>query len=173
MSETTDNIGEVSSNVEQVSDSVTQIEEAAQQLGELAYSLQSALGQFRLEASETAGTTTQGVDFQRAKTDHYAWKTKLRNLLDGKEGLSEAEATSHEHCRLGRWIYSEGMNRYGARQEMQELEEVHKALHQSVRAVIQLSNRGQTHEAEQAYQDVEAHSDRVVALLDRLAGATG
>lgn len=63
------------------------------------------------------------------------------------------------------------MDRYGSRREMQELEQAHKALHQSVKRVIQLKNRGKDQEAEAEYTTFEEHSDRVVGLLDRLAAA--
>ncbi|MFA9459408.1 methyl-accepting chemotaxis protein [Thiohalorhabdus sp. Cl-TMA] len=169
MGETTDNMGEISGSVDQVADSVVQIQDASQQLGDLASDLQHSLELYRLESSESAASTGGGVTFRKAKSDHLAWRTKLRDLLNGKASLSLEEATSHEHCRLGKWIYGEGLERYGHLQEMKHLESTHKALHQSIKAVIDHKNRGSAEEANREFARFQEYSEQVIADLDGMA----
>jgi methyl-accepting chemotaxis protein len=169
MSETTENMGEISGSVNQVAHSVVQIQDASHQLGDLASDLQHSLELYRLEASEQTGTGGSAAMFRKAKSDHLAWRTKLRDLLQGKESLSLEEATSHEHCRLGQWIYGEGMQRFGNLQEMQDLEATHKALHQSIQKTIDLKNRGQGEEANAEFAAFQEYSEQVIGNLDKMA----
>jgi len=172
MGETTDNMGEISGSVDQVADSVVQIQDASQQLGDLASDLQHSLELYTLDASERGKGGAAATMFRKAKADHLAWRTKLRDLLNGKESLSAEEASSHEHCRLGKWIYSEGMENYGHMKDMQDMEATHKALHQSIKKVIDLKNRGKGDEANQEFAQFQEYSERLIADLDRLAAKT-
>jgi methyl-accepting chemotaxis protein len=175
MNETAENVGTISTNVEELASSVNLIQEASQQLGNLGFSLERTVKQFRLHPEEAKVGASQGtVDFGQAKIDHFAWKTALRKLLHGEKAMDEEEATSHEHCRLGKWIYSDGLQQFGHFQEMRDLESVHKDLHQSVHRVIELYNQGKTGEAQGEYEHFEQLSDQVVGLLDSLkAKASG
>ena len=44
------------------------------------------------------------LDFALARSRHLDWKDKLKSFLEGRGTLSEAEATSHKHCELGKWL---------------------------------------------------------------------
>jgi len=169
MNETTENMGEIHSSVDHTAESVNQIEDAALQLGDLASNLEHSLGLFRVTTAESTG----GTVFRKAKLDHLAWRTKLRNHLNGKESLSDSELTSHETCRLGRWIYSEGMPNYGNQTAMQDLEATHKKLHQSINQVIDLRNRNQTEKANQEFANFRELSEHVVNDLDAMAAKAG
>ena len=66
------------------------------------------------------------IDFASAKMKHLTWKFKLRGFLDGKEKLTETLLSEHD-CDLGKWLYSEGMSKYGTIPETQKLENTHRA----------------------------------------------
>lgn len=107
-------------------------------------------------------------DFVLARAKHLHWRGRLRTFLDGRGTLTLEEAISHRDCELGRWLYAEGLARYGELPEVRELEREHEAMHADVRAAVELTAAGRTAEAEQRYQAVSAASRRIVALLTAL-----
>lgn len=105
------------------------------------------------------------IDFAVARVMHVAWKSGLRSFLDGKETLTEEQAVSHKDCDLGKWLYSEGMSKYGNMPEMKELEKVHVELHSVVKRVVQLKNSGNAPAAEQELAKIEPLSQKMFSLL--------
>jgi len=105
------------------------------------------------------------VDFAIARVMHVAWKSGLRSFLDGKETITEEQAISHRDCDLGKWLYSEGMVKYGTMPEMQELEKVHVELHSLVKRIVQMKNSGNTSAAEQELVKMEMISQKIFSLL--------
>jgi methyl-accepting chemotaxis protein len=105
------------------------------------------------------------IDFAVARVMHVAWKSGLRSFLDGKETLTEDQAVSHKDCDLGKWLYSEGMAKFGNLPEMKELEKIHVELHSVVKGVVQLKNSGNASAAEQELAKIEPLSQRMFSLL--------
>ena len=105
------------------------------------------------------------LDFALARSKHLDWKTGLRSFLDGRHGLTEAQAVSHKDCELGKWLYSEGLGRYGHLTGMQELEQVHVELHAIVKKVVQLKDAGNAAAAQQEFVRLGPVSDKIIALL--------
>lgn len=105
------------------------------------------------------------VDFASARSKHLAWKTRLRNFLDGKEALTQSQAVSHRDCDLGKWLYSEGMDKYGHIGEMQKLEQLHKEMHGLIIDIIQQQEAGNSDQAETFYSQVTTLSGQIVDLL--------
>ncbi len=113
-------------------------------------------------------TNVHGADLSAAKTAHLAWKGKLRAYLDGKGSLTRDQAVSHKDCVLGKWYYSEGMQKYGSMAEMRQLEKPHEELHKLIRRIIELRESGKTAEAEQQYLKVEPLSRQIVQMLETI-----
>lgn len=109
-----------------------------------------------------------GVDLSAAKTAHLAWKGRLRAYLDNQGTLSREEACSHKDCALGKWYYGEGLAKYGQMPEMLRLEQPHADLHQKIRQIVDLREKGDLPAAEKIYLEVEPLSEQVVALLNRI-----
>jgi methyl-accepting chemotaxis protein len=105
------------------------------------------------------------IDFAVARVMHVAWKSGLRSFLDGKETLTEDQAVSHKDCDLGKWLYSEGMTKFGNLPEMKELEKIHVELHSIVKRVVQLKNSGNASAAEQEVAKIEPLSKKMFSLL--------
>jgi methyl-accepting chemotaxis protein len=105
------------------------------------------------------------LDFALARSKHLNWKTKLRSFLDGGHALTETQALSHKDCELGKWLYSEGLGRYGHLTGMQELEQVHVELHAIVKKVVQLKNAGNATGAQQELIRLGPVSNKIIALL--------
>lgn len=109
-----------------------------------------------------------GVDLSAAKTAHLTWKGRLRAYLDNQGTLSREEACSHKDCALGKWYYGEGLAKYGQMPEMLRLEQPHADLHQKIRQIVDLREKGDLPAAEKIYLEVEPLSEQVVALLNRI-----
>ena len=82
------------------------------------------------------------IDFTQEIRDHVIWNIRLRCFLDGGECIQEKEVASPYECSLGKWLYTEGMEKHGMISEMQELEKAHVELHAIVKRVIQIKNSG-------------------------------
>ena len=108
------------------------------------------------------------LDFATARMKHMNWKLKLRSFLDGRESLTEAQATSPKDCDLGKWMYSEGMTQYGKYPEMKDLEKAHNELHATVKKIVQAKNGGRATAAEQEYKKIEPISAKIDSLLAAL-----
>ncbi|MCW8956915.1 MAG: methyl-accepting chemotaxis protein [Gammaproteobacteria bacterium] len=121
------------------------------------------------ELISTLKTEMQGgVDLEVAKTAHLAWKTRLRDFLDGKGSLTMEQAVSHHDCALGKWYYSEGLEKYGAMPEMRQVEGPHAEMHQLIRTIIQLREQGNMTAAEVEYRKVNPLSHEIVNLLETI-----
>ncbi len=108
------------------------------------------------------------LDFATAKMQHANWKGKLRSFLDGKGKLTLAEATSHKDCDLGKWLYSQGLAKYGEISDMHRLEKEHEKLHQTIKRIVEFKNAGKTGEAETEFAKVEPSSKTIIDLLSAI-----
>jgi methyl-accepting chemotaxis protein len=82
------------------------------------------------------------ADFTDIRLKHVTWRVRLNDFLEGKPGMTEEQATSHEACDVGKWLYSQGMKKYGSMPEMQKLEKIHVELHSTVKNIISLKRSG-------------------------------
>lgn len=98
------------------------------------------------------------------KSQHRAWEKRLKAYLEGKGLLSDTEAFSHEDCDLGKWLYSEGMIKYGDIPEMKELEELHVELHSKIRKIAQLKQSGRIVSTKDI-DLVELMNKKIISLL--------
>jgi methyl-accepting chemotaxis protein len=105
------------------------------------------------------------LDFTTAKLKHSSWKLKLRDFLDGKPGLTPAQATSHRDCDLGKWFYGDGLAKFGAVPEMKTLEREHESLHKLIKTIMDLKTAGKPKEAEAEFLKVEPISRKIIELL--------
>jgi len=108
------------------------------------------------------------LDFALAKNKHQAWKKRLRDFLDGKETLTKEHAVSHQHCDLGKWLYSDGLKMYGDMSEMQTMEAEHKTMHSFIAELIDFQNKGKSDQAENIFNQVSICSDKVVSYLGQV-----
>jgi len=130
------------------------------EMAKIATELQELVGLFRMSGS---------LDLSAAKTAHLAWRAKLRRFLDGKGDIGEDEAVCHTECALGKWYYAGGAaERYGNIQEMAEIEDPHKEMHELVREILDLKRSGKEQDAEQAYTKVGPLSKHIVSMLDQI-----
>jgi methyl-accepting chemotaxis protein len=110
----------------------------------------------------------QNGEFALAKIKHQTWRLRLRSYLLGSSGVREAELTSPHECALGKWIYQKGVPKHGDDPEMQQLEREHASLHEFAEKLVRLKKEGHTDEITRSIPAVQALSDRIVLLLNKL-----
>ncbi len=188
---------EQSSGIEQVNQAVSQMDEITQQNAALAEQASAAsvsmseqcdsmatfVGFFEgggsnsgasSAASTRAQTANSSLDFSLAKSKHLGWKARLKNFLEGSESLTMDQAVSHRDCDLGKWLYSSGMSTYGHLPAMQQMESLHKEMHELVHSCINNKQGGNSQAAQNDYQNVATLSDKIVNLLTEVeASVTG
>ncbi|MFC1592729.1 CZB domain-containing protein [Candidatus Omnitrophota bacterium] len=107
-------------------------------------------------------------DVFRAGVNHLLWKKRLEFFLEDKEDIDRTTVLSSKDCDVGKWLYSEDVAKYRAMTEMQEFELAHTQLHQIVRDVIALKEKGDIAAAKQEFQRLEALSKKIISLLTNL-----
>ncbi len=105
------------------------------------------------------------IDFYKEIASHVIWNVKLKCFLDGGECIPEKETVDSRECELGKWLYTEGINKYGMLPEMLELEKTHDQLHEIIKRVVQKKNSGDNYRAELELTKMKSVSNRVVELL--------
>ena len=171
---------EQSIGIEQVNKAITQLDEVTQQnaalveeaaaaaesLDDQARDMSQRMAYFRLgEGMQNAG---DGIDFASARSKHLQWKLRVRDFLAGRATLTPEQAVSHHDCDLGKWLYAEGMQKFGHLAEMQQLEAIHQDLHATIKRIVQFKEQGDMVAAEREAQAVDSISGEVVNLLNRL-----
>jgi len=105
------------------------------------------------------------TDFTDIRLKHIAWRVKLNYFLEGKRSMTEEQATSHVACDLGKWLYSEGMKKYGIMPEIQELEKIHVALHSTVKNIISLKQSGNIFDEKEELEKLDKILRKIMFLL--------
>lgn len=182
---------EQASGIDQVNQAVTSMDEITQQNAALAEQTSAASASMYDKTAEMKQTMeffevrsnpnepwadevshghdhSNDLDFYGARTAHLAWRHKIRDFLDGKQGLTHKEAVSHRDCILGKWLYSTGMKDFGHFEEMQVMERQHEKMHAVIREIIDLKNGGNAQAAEQEFHQIESLSGEIVSLLKQV-----
>ncbi len=105
------------------------------------------------------------TDFTGIRLKHVSWRVKLNDFLEGKPVMTEEQATSHEACDVGKWLYSKGLKKYGTMPEVQELEKIHFELHRTVKNIISLKQVGNIYAEKEELEKLDKISRNVMFLL--------
>ncbi|MEQ1488210.1 MAG: CZB domain-containing protein [Methylotenera sp.] len=72
-----------------------------------------------------------GLNLKQVLDAHTAWKTRLQNALDGTsaESLDVAVVCQDNLCALGKWLYSEGKNKFSHLAEYESTRVAHSEFH--------------------------------------------
>jgi methyl-accepting chemotaxis protein len=107
----------------------------------------------------------QTIDISEAMIYHLSWKIRLKEFLDGKANITEAQALSHKKCDLGKWLYADVMKKYSDDPEIQDLEKVHTEFHETVNRILKMKYSGNVSIAEQEFIHMELLSEKIFSLL--------
>ncbi|HHO59673.1 MAG TPA: chemotaxis protein, partial [Thiotrichales bacterium] len=171
---------EQSIGIDQVSKAVSQMDEVTQQNAALAEQTSAASESLNDQAramrslmsyfnTDGGGGKNQAAEFSAMRRTHLAWKSRLRDFLDGKGTLTLNEVASHKDCQLGKWLYGGALKEYGHLGGMNEMEKVHEHMHAAIKSVVEEKDAGNLSQAERQFNDVTAMSEQVVDYLGRIA----
>ncbi|MDA8095778.1 MAG: CZB domain-containing protein [Betaproteobacteria bacterium] len=105
-----------------------------------------------------------------AKIDHLVYKLEIYKVFMGLSRKTESDFANHQRCRLGQWYYEgDGHDCFSALPGYREMEEPHKAFHDSGMASLQHFRDGRPDEAFEAISRMETASQHVLESLDRIA----
>ena len=171
---------EQSIGIEQVNKAIGQMDEVTQQNAALAEETSAASEALNEQArnlnalmqffnTEDNGEKNQAAEFSAMRRAHLAWKSRLRDFLDGKGTLTLKEVASHKECQLGKWLYGGALQEYGHLSGMEEMERIHADMHAAIKAVVEEKDAGNLSQAERLFNDVTNMSEQVVAYLGQIA----
>jgi methyl-accepting chemotaxis protein len=103
-----------------------------------------------------------------AKADHVIWKKRLVDMSVGRLQLKADELSDHHTCRLGKWYYGEGGQRFAGDSAFRALERPHEAVHRHGKEAARLFSSGRIEEALNEIGKVEVASTDVLAALDQI-----
>ncbi len=133
----------------------------------LLFSIMMTVNILSIESTQKKSTAANDLlsRVQSAETAHYKWSSNLSNALyAGTEFTGSIDPTS---CILGQWLYGEpGTDDASILALRQEIEPIHKELHESATYVLGLSSaaRAQTY-----YQEtIQATLNTLVGKLDNV-----
>jgi aerotaxis receptor len=156
------NVNSISEQSHSTSDYAQRIKDKTSELIDMTNSLKLQLEQYNL------GDSAISFDFGSAKTAHLAWKTRVRDFIQGDtHAITKEQACSHHECQLGRWYYSPAATKYKQSSYFQQIEAPHARLHAIVREVLEAKDQGHLEKAERLYSELGPMSDQIVSLLDK------
>ncbi len=139
-----------------------QMAKESEALMELSDNLLSGVGNFNLGEKQLV------IDLERAKAAHMAWKVKLRSYLDGRSALTREQAVSDKNCDFGKWYFGPGLENFSNINEMTQVREPHAEIHELIRKIIELKERGDIEQAEEEYTKIEPLSDTIVDMIEKI-----
>ncbi len=108
------------------------------------------------------------LDFTIAKMNHHSWKRKLSKAVNEDQTIDEKEMVSERDCKLGKWLYAEGLEKYRDFPDIGTLERQHAELHRLTFQILEQKKQGKIDEARSSLQLLGTLSDEIVSLLDGL-----
>jgi methyl-accepting chemotaxis protein len=109
------------------------------------------------------------VMLQTVKADHTNFKIRMANMAMGNGLIPENELNDHHHCRLGKWYYSLGTERYGQDSDFRAMEAPHARVHELGKEVARLAASGQMDAALRKIDEIENYSTQLFEYIDKLA----
>jgi hypothetical protein len=106
-------------------------------------------------------------DFDAAMLKHLLFKSKLRSFLYGS-ALAQGPTRDPDQCTLGVWITERRKGPLGHVPGWQELDRVHRQLHDEANRLMDMYLQGFHEEAREGLADLLPLTDRVPRLLQTI-----
>lgn len=117
-------------------------------------------------------TSVGGLDFGGAMEAHMKWRQRLESYIDGSsmEELKLDTVCRDDQCALGKWIYNDGVARFGYLETFAELKDLHARFHRHAGEVLSAAQSGRRDDARNLLRsgDYVRASERVKLTLSRL-----
>lgn len=124
----------------------------------------SILNQF----SHLATLEQDQVILEAVKVDHITRKMRLTTMVMGGEMMAESDHNHHTECRLGKWYYGIGQEKYKNNTAFQQMEAPHVRAHAVGKEIAELVNQGQMDAARQKITEIDDASAQLFEKIDKL-----
>lgn len=118
------------------------------------------------------GVELAGLNFKSAVDAHMKWKSRLESYINGTstEDLKVEVVCRDDQCVLGKWVYSQGGERFGFSETFVDMKEHHAHFHRTASEVLATAQAGQKEQAlrQLHHGDYGRTSERVKMALARL-----
>jgi methyl-accepting chemotaxis protein len=111
------------------------------------------------------------IDIYNVDNSHWRWR--VYNMLLGYQKLDSDEVGDYKRCRLGRWYYGEGYEKFKDNRIFKELEKPHLGLHSAAREATIAYENGDIETAEKALKRMDECSEEISKLLHELRKVVG
>jgi hypothetical protein len=109
---------------------------------------------------------------ETAKVDHLVFKMDIYKVLLGLSDKTEADFSSHSHCRLGRWYYEgDGHDCFANLPGYLEIEPPHVDVHHQGMLAVKFLRAGRTEQSLEALTRMEEASVQVLRNLETMAAS--
>ena len=105
---------------------------------------------------------------QTVKLDHLVWKKDVYASIFGSNTMQASDFSDHTSCRLGKWYQSEGKSKFANDSSFKQLDKPHSEVHNNGVAAIEALKQGDKKAGLAHWMKMEAASEQVMELLDRL-----
>ncbi|GAA4354343.1 hypothetical protein GCM10023185_16050 [Hymenobacter saemangeumensis] len=106
-------------------------------------------------------------ELDAARLKHILFKAKLRSFLYGG-GTDEAPVRDADVCALGQWINTVALPQFGHLPETQQLDQVHRRVHQVANQLMDLHQAGQSEQALRGLSTITPITDEVLQLINAI-----
>ncbi|MBM7866081.1 HAMP domain-containing protein [Heliobacterium gestii] len=158
----------VAAATEETSSGMETIAAATEEASAMAIELAGAVQKFKLP---DAGALGAAELLEKAKSDHLLWKIRIQNMLKGYEQVNPEEVTSHHHCRLGKWYFTDD-NPFRNDPDFVALDGPHARVHEFALKAADAFGAGDREGAQRMLAELEKNSDAVLERLNRLIAKT-
>ena len=178
------NIEMMTTAIQETASGVNQIARTSSDLSNIANELYQIVSRFKVRADgykhrETATLVVNESGklkreklfaLENAKTAHKTWRLRFKRFIEGKEDIDPTEFVSHRDCKLGKWIYSEGVKEFGEKVEFKRLEVFHKEFHEVAKSIISDVKAGRSENVKAKFEKLDKLTGEIIKSIDELKG---
>lgn len=161
----------VTGHIIDISQEADFLNKSCESTGRGIYDISKKIDFIRKELLDHSSCLTDADMMDIYKIDHLHWRWRVYNMLLGYQRLDSDEVGDYKRCRLGRWYYGQGYDRFKDNQFFKELEEPHLSLHEAAANATIAYESGNMKEAEKALERMDEESEKIFQLLDELKKA--
>ncbi|MEA1987747.1 MAG: methyl-accepting chemotaxis protein [Pseudomonadota bacterium] len=119
-------------------------------------------------------TSAKAKEYAQMITAHLGWKKKIRSFIDGSDiGVTYEAAIDYTACALGKWYYQGSGQKLMHLPLMKTLGDEHMQMHQLIKVIMDAFHVDDYETLETSIAQMDAQSDKVVALLNELIDLEG
>ncbi len=149
-------------------DNVHKLSSYTQECNREVYDVLKRCNTMRMKAGSLNLPFTEKEIISLAKTDHLIWKTRIEQMLWGNIELKAADVADASICRLGKWYYSSGKQKYGSLPEFSQLGRAHDQFHKICADAIDAYHQQKKEKVREYLLEISALSQEVIQALDGL-----